>query len=71
MLIRRAPDLTDNDVTSHGLYLRRREFIGGAAGLGLLGSAGTASARGLTYGPGISATEKPAPNKDSTTYNKI
>jgi sulfoxide reductase catalytic subunit YedY len=71
MLIRRAPDLTDNDVTSHGLYLRRREFIGGAAGLGLLSAAGTASARGLTYGPGFSTTEKPTPKKDITTYNNF
>ncbi len=71
MLIRRAPDLTDNDVTDHGLYLRRREFIGGAAGLGLLGAAGTASARGLTYGPGFSTTETPTPKKDVTSYNNF
>ena len=30
MLIRNAPDLTENEVTDRGLYLRRREFIGGA-----------------------------------------
>ncbi|KRA59934.1 sulfoxide reductase catalytic subunit YedY [Caulobacter sp. Root655] len=71
MLIRRAPDLTDNDVTDPGLYLRRREFIGATAGLGLLAAAGTASARGLTYGPGFSTTEKPTPKKDITSYNNF
>jgi len=71
MLIRNAPDLTDNDVTDQGLYLRRRQFIGGAAGLGLAAAAGTASARGLTYGPGFSTTEPPTPRKDVTTYNNF
>jgi sulfoxide reductase catalytic subunit YedY len=71
MLIRHAPDLTDNDVTDPGLYLRRRQFIGGAAGLGLLAAAGAASARGLTYGPGFSTTETPTPKKDITTYNNF
>nr|B0SVB3.1 RecName: Full=Protein-methionine-sulfoxide reductase catalytic subunit MsrP; Flags: Precursor [Caulobacter sp. K31] len=71
MLIRHAPDLTDNDVTGHGLYLRRRDFIGGAAGLGLMAAAGSASARGLTYGPGFSTTEAPTPKKDITSYNNF
>ena len=71
MLIRHAPDLTDNDVTGHGLYLRRRDFIGGAAGLGLMAAAGAASARGLTYGPGFSTTETPTPKKDITSYNNF
>ena len=71
MLIRHAADLTDNDVTDPGLYLRRRQFIGGAAGLGLLAAAGAASARGLTYGPGFSTTETPTPKKDITTYNNF
>jgi sulfoxide reductase catalytic subunit YedY len=71
MLIRHTPDLTENDVTDRGLYLRRRDFIGGAAGLGLLAAAGTASARGLTYGPGFSTTETPTPKKDVTTYNNF
>ena len=29
MLIRHAPDLTDNDVTDHGLYLERRTLMTG------------------------------------------
>jgi sulfoxide reductase catalytic subunit YedY len=71
MLIRHAPDLTDNDVTDRSLYLRRREFIGGAAGLGLLGAAGAAGARDLAYSPGFSTTEKPTPKKDITSYNNF
>ena len=71
MLIRHAPDLTDNDVTDRSLYLRRREFIGGAAGLGLLASAGAAGARGLAYSPGFSTTETPTSKKDITSYNNF
>jgi sulfoxide reductase catalytic subunit YedY len=71
MLIRHAPDLTDNNVTDRSLYLRRREFIGGAAGLGLLGAAGAAGARDLAYSPGFSTTEKPTPKKDITSYNNF
>ncbi|WP_426014848.1 protein-methionine-sulfoxide reductase catalytic subunit MsrP [Caulobacter sp. DWR2-3-1b2] len=71
MLIRNAPDLTDNDVTDQGLYLRRRQFIAGAAGLGLAGAGGAANARGLAYKPGFSTTEARTPKKDITTYNNF
>jgi len=71
MLIRNAPDLTENEVTDHGLYLRRREFIGGAAGLGLTGLAGVAGAAPLNYSRGFSTTEKPTPKEDVTTYNNF
>ncbi|TCS12081.1 protein-methionine-sulfoxide reductase catalytic subunit MsrP [Caulobacter sp. BK020] len=71
MLIRHAPDLTDSDVTDRSLYLRRRDFIGGAAGLGLQAAAGTASARGLAYSPGFSTTEPKTSKKDITSYNNF
>ena len=71
MLIRHAPDLTDNDVTDQGLYLRRRQFLGAAAGLGLAGLAETASARGLAYDKGFSTPETPTPKKDITSYNNF
>jgi sulfoxide reductase catalytic subunit YedY len=71
MLIRHAPDLTENEVTDHGLYVRRREFIGGAAGLGLAGLAGTAGAAPLSYAKGFSTTEKLTPKEDVTTYNNF
>jgi sulfoxide reductase catalytic subunit YedY len=38
MLIRHRGDLTENDVTPEGVYLRRREFMTGLAGAGLLGA---------------------------------
>lgn len=73
MLIRHAPDLKDCDVTDHGLYLRRREFIaaGAAAGAGLaLG--GEAMAAPLKYAPNkMPISEKPTPLKDITTYNNF
>ena len=46
MLIRHAPDLTDNDVTDRGLYLKRRTLMAGLAGVGLAGvAAGQAQSR--------------------------
>lgn len=71
MLIRHAPDLTENDVTSHGLYLRRRAFLGGATGLGFAGLAGAAEAAPLSYSKGFSTTEKPTPKDDITSYNNF
>lgn len=71
MLIRNVPDLKENEVTDHGLYLRRREFIGGTAGLGLAGLANTARAAPLGYAKGFSTTEKPTPKEDVTSYNNF
>jgi sulfoxide reductase catalytic subunit YedY len=71
MLIRNVPDLKENEVTDHGLYLRRREFIGGTAGLGVAGLANTARAAPLGYTRGFSTTEKPTPKEDVTTYNNF
>ena len=71
MLIRQAPDLTENEVTSHDLYLRRRTFIGGAAGLGLSGMAGIAGAAPLSFSKGFSTTETPTPKDDITSYNNF
>lgn len=70
MLIRHAPDLTDNDVTDQGLYLKRRTLMAGLAGLGLAGVAGRARA-GLAYSKGFSTTETPTPRKDVTSYNNF
>ncbi|MFT4255211.1 MAG: molybdopterin-dependent oxidoreductase, partial [Caulobacter sp.] len=71
MLIRHRPDLTENDVTDRSLYLRRREFIGGAAGLGLSGLGSLASAAPLAFSKGFSTTEKPTPKDDVTSYNNF
>ncbi|WP_330925045.1 protein-methionine-sulfoxide reductase catalytic subunit MsrP [Candidatus Sororendozoicomonas aggregata] len=50
MLFRNKPDLTENDVTSKGLYLRRREFI--RLGAGVLGAM---TLGGLACGPAMAA----------------
>ena len=76
MLIRHAPDLTDNDVTDHSLYLKRRTLMAGLAGVGLAGvAAGEAQSRqakaGLAFTKGFSTTEKPTPKDDITRYNNF
>ena len=56
--------LTDRDVTDESVYLNRRQIMGGMAGLGLAGVAGT-TAR--------AATEELEPNswEDITSYNNF
>lgn len=71
MLIRHAPDLTDNDVTDHGLYLKRRTLMAGLAGVGLAGVAAGEAQAGLTFTKGFSTTEDPTSKKDITTYNNF
>jgi len=74
MLIRSAPDLRDGDVTDHGLYLRRREFIaaGAALGAGLTLDAGAARASPLPHSPNkMPIDEKPTSLKDITSYNNF
>ena len=74
MLIRSAPDLKDGDVTDHGLYLRRREFMaaGAALGAGLTLDAGAARASPLPHSPNkMPIDEKPTSLKDITSYNNF
>ncbi|MFN3856621.1 MAG: protein-methionine-sulfoxide reductase catalytic subunit MsrP [Caulobacter sp.] len=75
MLIRHAGDLTENDVTPHDVYLRRREFMAGAAGLGLIAagcSPTPVEAAPLKGAPSrYSTAEKQTPLKDITTYNNF
>ncbi|PIB96149.1 protein-methionine-sulfoxide reductase catalytic subunit MsrP [Caulobacter sp. X] len=71
MLIRHAPDLTDNDVTDHGLYLKRRTLMAGLAGVGLAGAAAGEAQAALTFTKGFSTPEKPTSKEDITTYNNF
>ena len=41
MLIRRPSDIAPSKITPHGVYLRRREFLAGAAALGMIGFSST------------------------------
>ena len=74
MLIRHAPDLTENDVTDQALYLRRRDFVLGAAAIGagtLLAPSAALSAT-LKYAPNkMAITEDKTPLKDITGYNNF
>ena len=75
MLIRHAGDLTDNDVTPHGLYLRRREFMTGAialgAGLAACSPEDAAAAPLKAAKTRYTTTEKLTPLKDVTSYNNF
>jgi|SRR5215217_1219471 len=72
MLIRHGGDLTENDVTPQGVYLRRREFMTGVAGAGLALAAGPASAVALKGAPSrYSTDEKKTPREDVTGYNNF
>ncbi|MBO9726441.1 MAG: protein-methionine-sulfoxide reductase catalytic subunit MsrP [Novosphingobium sp.] len=74
MLIVNTPDLSDRDVTDHGLYLKRRQFIAGAAGLGLAACSGSnpASAASLKFKPNrMPIDETRTPLGDVTSYNNF
>jgi sulfoxide reductase catalytic subunit YedY len=74
VLIRPPADFKDCDVTDHGLYLRRREFILGSAGVGaasLIGGS-AAQAAALKYSPNrMAIDEDKTPLKDVTGYNNF
>jgi sulfoxide reductase catalytic subunit YedY len=74
MLIRHAGVLTENDVTPHGLYLRRREFMTGAIALGSLAACAPEDAAAAPLKAAktrYTTTEKLTPLKDVTTYNNF
>lgn len=74
MLIRNAPDLTDNDVTDESLYLRRRAFMAasGAIGVGAILGAQPAQAAALKYSPNrMKIDEEKTPLEDVTSYNNF
>jgi sulfoxide reductase catalytic subunit YedY len=82
MIIKRPPDLRASEITSHGLYLRRREFLKGTAaataGLTVALAGCKSQASGSAEPPlppikkGPFATSEPqTPFKDVTTYNNF
>ena len=85
MLIKQAPDLRYSEVTPRALYLRRREFIQGAAlaAAGLVAAPFTGVGEAQTKGPGklpklanvrrspLSTTETVNDYDDITTYNNF
>jgi len=74
MLIRRPSDIPTSEITEAGLYLSRREFLGGLAAAGVALSAGerTAIAEGLAREArpaGGAGDDKLTPYESVTTYN--
>ena len=74
MLIKRPSDIAPSEITPRAVYLRRREFLAGAAALGLIGLSGTrATAAPLqaATSPLSTTGETVTPLKDITTYNNF
>ena len=82
MLIKQAPDIRESEVTPHGLYLRRREFIGAAgAAAAALATGGLGAAAAFAQNPAaqkltagksnLSTTEPLNSYRDVTTYNNF
>jgi len=85
MIIRPPPDIRSSEITSHGIYLRRREFLAGgataAAGLALSLGGCKPRATAAPAGPdpslppikkGLHGTSEPQTSfKDITTYNNF
>ena len=75
MLIRHSRDLTENEVTDHTLYLRRREFLKTLGG-GVLASALPQAVRAETQAgkptvAAFSTDEEPTPYDDIIHYNNF
>ena len=63
MLIRKPADIKASEITPKAVYLRRREFLAGAAAFGVLGAA--------LPRPAVAADEPPTSLKDITSYNNF
>ncbi|MCW5978392.1 MAG: protein-methionine-sulfoxide reductase catalytic subunit MsrP [Bryobacteraceae bacterium] len=71
MLIRKAPEIRYSEVTPKQVYLNRRRFLAGAAGLALAkGEAAGAKLENLRKSE-FSTNEPMTPYKDVTTYNNF
>jgi sulfoxide reductase catalytic subunit YedY len=78
MLIRHRPDIAPSEITSRSVYLRRREFLTGAAAAGLIAGLSPAFLRDAQAAPmkgapsPLSTTDETlTPLKDVTTYNNF
>jgi len=74
MLIRPPRDIPSSEITPRSVYLRRRDFIGGAAALGVAAAlpfGRTAHAAMPAAKSPFSTDETPTPLKDVTTYNNF
>lgn len=70
MHIRRPSDIPGSEITPPGVYLRRREFLLGAAAIGLLPGLAAAAPLQFSKSP-LSTDEKLTTRQDVTTYNNF
>jgi sulfoxide reductase catalytic subunit YedY len=72
MLIRQKTELNDSDVTDKAIYLRRRDFMSGAIGAGIVATSASPALAGLNYQPGRFSTSEAKTDRESiTTYNNF
>jgi methionine sulfoxide reductase catalytic subunit len=74
MLIKRPSDIAPSEITPRGAYLRRREFLAGAAALGLIGTTATptrAAPLQTVKSPLSTTGETVTPLKDIISYNNF
>jgi sulfoxide reductase catalytic subunit YedY len=81
MLVKRGGGIPGSEITPYALYVRRREFLAGAASLALTGLAGCESPQAATEPTGTplaaspnatyQVADKPTLFKDVTTYNNF
>jgi methionine sulfoxide reductase catalytic subunit len=74
MHIRKPRAIAPSEITPHSLYLRRREFLAGAAAFGIAGAlprAGASAARLQAAKSPLSTDEPPTTLKDITSYNNF
>jgi len=75
MLIKRPSDIAPSEITPHEVYLRRREFLIGAASLGLAGMLPSTRAHAAPLqaakSPLSTTGEQITPLKDITSYNNF
>jgi sulfoxide reductase catalytic subunit YedY len=68
----RSPAIPGSEITPRSIYLRRREFLSGAAGLGLFSLLGPAAAAPLAGRKSAFSTgERKTPLEDVTSYNNF
>ncbi len=71
--MRQGDTIPSSEITPRDMYLRRREFIGGALAMATLGSSATAAhATALTYSKSSFSVDEPLTSKeDISTYNNF
>ncbi len=77
MLIKRPSDIVPSEITPRSAYLRRREFLAGAAALGTVGAIASLATSERAAAAPLQATKSPlsttgetvTPLRDITTYN--